>query len=90
MHAGPIYEVITSDTTNQQIGNYSLVLTSIGSNAVQGKLPSSFNATQLLPPGQYTAVYTYYPSSNFTQPTPLTITFQVSVRTGVLFLVSVL
>ena len=62
------------------VGNYSLVLTALDANTVQGKLPSSFDAENLLTDGSYTAVYTYYPTPNFTQPAPLTITFDISVR----------
>lgn len=62
------------------MGNYSLQLTVLNANTVQGKLPSSFDAESLLTDGTYTAVYTYYPTPNFTQPSPLTITFQITVR----------
>ena len=47
---------------------------------MQAKLPSSFNAEQELTTGSYTAVYTYYPTSNFTQPDSLTLTFEITVR----------
>ena len=73
-----MYEYITNDN-GSVVGNYSLQLTVLNSNTVQGQLPSSFNAEQLLSDGSYTAVYTYYPTSNFTQPSPLTITFSITV-----------
>ena len=76
--AGPVYEYITNNN-GSVVGNYSLVLTAADANTVQGKLPSSFDAQALLDDGTYTAVYTYYPTANFTQPSPLTITFQITV-----------
>lgn len=45
-------------------------------------LPSTFNASQYLTIGNYQAVFTYVPSVNFTQPQPLTVTFQVTVRSS--------
>jgi len=73
-----VYEVITN-SNGTLVGNYSLTLTTLNSNIIQAQLPKSFNAANSLGVGMYTAVYTYYPSTNFTQPTPLTITFQISV-----------
>lgn len=75
-----MYEVITNNNGNVLVGNYSCVLTLLNANTVQATLPSSFNANQLLTTGTYTAVYTYYPTSNFTQPDPLTLQFQITVR----------
>ena len=79
VHAGPVYEVITSVPSGQQISNDSLILTPTGANTLTGKLPPSFNATKLLGIGTYQAVFTYYPTSNFTQPFPLVVGFQVVV-----------
>lgn len=76
--AGPVYEYITNKD-GTVVGNYSLDLTVLDANTVQGKLPSSFDAESLLTDGSYTAVYTYYPTPNFTQPAPLTITFDITV-----------
>ncbi len=73
-----MYEYITNNNGNV-VGNYSLDLTVLNANTVQGKLPSSFDAESLLDDGSYTAVYTYYPTPNFTQPAPLTITFEITV-----------
>ena len=78
--AGPVYEVITADSDNSLVGNFSCKLTTLNANTVQAKLPSSFNAEQELTTGSYTAVYTYYPTSNFTQPDSLTLTFEITVR----------
>ena len=75
-----MYEVITNNNGNVLVGNYSCVLTPLDANTVQATLPSSFNANQLLTTGTYTAIYTYYPTSNFTQPDPLTLQFQIMVR----------
>ena len=77
--AGPVYEVITSVPDGRQISNDSLILTPTGANTLTGKLPPSFNATKLLSIGTYQAVFTYYPTSNFTQPFPLVVGFQVVV-----------
>ena len=74
-----MYEYITNNN-GSVVGNYSLQLTAADANTVQGKLPSSFDAAALLDDGTYTAVYTYFPTPNFTQPSPLTITFQITVR----------
>ncbi|CAL5223963.1 g6569 [Coccomyxa viridis] len=74
---GPVYEYITNKD-GTVVGNYSLDLTVLDANTVQGKLPSSFDAESLLTDGSYTAVYTYYPTPNFTQPAPLTITFDIT------------
>lgn len=63
------------------IGNFTMVSTPITANAVALTLPPTFNATQLLSTGSYTAVITYYPTINFTMPIPLTITFTITVRT---------
>ena len=79
-HAGPVYEVITADNDNSLVGNFSCKLTTLNANTVQAKLPSSFDAEQELTTGSYTAVYTYYPTSNFTQPDSLTLTFEIMVR----------
>ena len=79
-HAGPVYEVITADSDNSLVGNFSCKLTTLNPNTVQAKLPSSFDAEQELTTGSYTAVYTYYPTSNFTQPESLTLTFEITVR----------
>ena len=78
--AGNSYEVITASNGNV-IGNFSLVSTPLTANAVALTLPPTFNATQLLSTGSYTAVITYYPTINFTMPIPLTITFTITVRT---------
>ncbi len=76
--AGASYEVIT-DSSGNVVGNFSLTSTPITANANALTLPSTFNATQLLHTGSYTAVITYYPTINFTQPVPLTITFSITV-----------
>ncbi|CAK0738199.1 hypothetical protein CVIRNUC_001008 [Coccomyxa viridis] len=75
---GPVYEVITADSDNSLVGNFSCKLTTLNANTVQAKLLSSFNAEQELTTGSYTAVYTYYPTSNFTQPDSLTLTFEIT------------
>ncbi|CAL5223964.1 g6570 [Coccomyxa viridis] len=74
---GASYEVIT-DSSGNVVGNFSLTSTPITANANALTLPSTFNATQLLHTGSYTAVITYYPTINFTQPVPLTITFSIT------------
>ncbi len=75
-----MYEVITNSDGDVLVGNYSCVLTPLNANTIQATLPSSFNAKKLLTTGTYTAVYTYYPTNNFTQPEPLTLQFQIIVR----------
>ena len=77
--AGASYEVIT-DSSGNLVGNFSLTSTPIDPNTNALTLPSTFNASQLLHTGSYTAVITYYPTINFTQPVPLTITFSITVR----------
>lgn len=78
---GAAYEYITQDTPTQRVvGNFSLTLTPVGQNSVNLKLPSSFNPSTLLTVGTYTSVITYYPTSDFTQPVPLTVQFTVTVR----------
>ena len=77
--AGASYEVIT-DSSGNQVGNFSLTSTPIDPNTNALTLPATFNATQLLRTGTYTAVITYYPTINFTMPIPLTITFSITVR----------
>ena len=72
--------MITADSDNSLVGNFSCTLTTLNPNTVQAKLPSSFHAEIELTTGSYTAVYTYYPTPNFTQPNALTLTFQITVR----------
>ncbi|KAK9902233.1 hypothetical protein WJX75_008711 [Coccomyxa subellipsoidea] len=77
--AGAAYDVITRTSPNPtKIGNFSLTLTPVGKNSVNLKLPSSFDAAALLTTGSYTAVYYYYPTSDFTTPVPLSIQFNVA------------
>ncbi len=71
--------MITNLNTGQQVGNYSLVYTQLNSNTISASLPSTFNATASLGVGNYSAVITYYPTSNFAQPTPLTVQFSITV-----------
>ncbi len=78
--AGMVYEAITNQATGALITNSSLVLTPQDANSLTGKLPASFNATALLAAGTYQATFTYFPSPNFTQPTPLVVVFQIVVR----------
>ena len=58
LYAGPTFEVITNADTGQVIGNYTLVYTQLDANTLEATLPSSFNASQLLGAGNYTAVFT--------------------------------
>ena len=84
--AGAAYDVITRTSPNPtKIGNFSLTLTPVGKNSVNLKLPSSFDAAALLTTGSYTAVYYYYPTSDFTTPVPLSIQFNVAVRSSSLY-----
>ena len=76
--AGNSYAVIV-DSSGNTIGNFTLVATGINPNTVALSLPSTFNATALLQTGSYTETITYYPTSNFTQPSPLVIQFQITV-----------
>ena len=76
--AGASYEVIT-DSSGNLVGNFSLTSTPITANTNALTLPSTFNASQLLHTGSYTAVVTYNPTINFTMPVPLTITFSITV-----------
>ncbi len=83
--AGAAYAVITrNEPTTAVIGNFSLTLIPVGQNSVNLKLPASFDAASLLSVGAYTAVYTYYPTPDFTTPVPLTINFNVVVRSHAL------
>lgn len=75
---GSSYEVITN-SAGTQIGNFSLTATPLNANTLALTLPTTFNASQLLSTGSYTAVITYYPTQNFTQPIPLTIQFSITV-----------
>lgn len=77
--AGPTYEVIRNTNTGAVIGNYSLVYTQLNANTLAASLPSSFNGSQSLTYGNYSAVITYDPTSNFLQPTPLTVLFSITV-----------
>ena len=79
LYAGPTFEVITNADTGQVIGNYTLVYTQLDANTLEATLPSSFNASQLLGAGNYTAVFTYSGTSNFFDPTPLTVQFSIMV-----------
>ncbi|CAK0738191.1 hypothetical protein CVIRNUC_001007 [Coccomyxa viridis] len=74
---GISYAVIV-DSSGNTIGNFTLVATGINPNTVALSLPSTFNATALLQTGSYTETITYYPTSNFTQPSPLVIQFQIT------------
>ena len=76
--AGTSYAVIV-DSSGNTIGNFTLVATGINPNTLALTLPSTFNATALLQTGSYTETITYYPTSNFTQPSPLVIQFQITV-----------
>lgn len=76
--AGASYELIT-DSSGNVVGNFSLTSTPIDPNTNALTLPSTFNASQLLHTGTYTAVITYFPTVNFTTPVPLTITFSITV-----------
>ena len=78
MGAGTSYAVIV-DSSGNTIGNFTLVATGINPNTVALSLPSTFNATALLQTGSYTETITYYPTPNFTQPSPLIIQFQITV-----------
>lgn len=71
--------MITNLNTGQVVGNYSLVYTQLNANTIAGSLPSTFNATQSLGVGNYSAVITYYPTANFAQPAPLTVQFSITV-----------
>ena len=79
LYAGPTFEVITNANTGQVIGNYTLVYTQLDANTLAASLPSSFNASQVLGVGDYTAVFTYLGTSNFLNPTPLTVQFSIAV-----------
>ena len=79
LYAGPTFEVITNADTGQVIGNYTLVYTQLDANTLAATLPSSFNASQLLGVGNYTAVFTYSGTSNFFDPSPLTVQFSIAV-----------
>ena len=79
LYAGPTFEVITNANTGQVIGNYTLVYTQLNANTWAATLPSSFNATQLLGVGDYTAVFTYSGTSNFFNPAPLAVQFSITV-----------
>ena len=79
LYAGPTFEVITNADTGQVIGNYTLVYTQLDANTLSASLPSSFNASQLLGVGNYTAVFTYSGTSNFFDPSPLTVQFSIAV-----------
>lgn len=70
---------------NTLIGNYSLVFTPVDANTVKLTFPASFNAATLFTtPGPYRLIETYFPTPNFTQPTPLVIGFTVSVSPSLL------
>ena len=71
--------MITNLNTGKQVGNYSLVYTQLNANTLAASLPSTFNATQSLGVGNYSAVITYYPTSNFAQPSPLNVQFSITV-----------
>jgi hypothetical protein len=83
-----VFEVITQLPSNTIIGNFSLPISPVTGNPNQAfaQLPSTFNASQYLTTGNYTATFTYVPSSNFTQPTNLVINFYVVVRAPTLVL----
>ncbi|CAL8469802.1 g9344 [Coccomyxa elongata] len=78
--AGTAYEYITRNTPSPAvIGNFSMTITQVDQNSVALQLPSSFNAASLLSVvGTYTSVITFYPTSNFLAPVPLTVQFTVS------------
>ncbi|BDA48296.1 hypothetical protein COCOBI_11-5560 [Coccomyxa sp. Obi] len=78
--AGTAYEYITRNTpTSAVIGNFSMTVTPVGPNSVNLQLPSTFNAASLLSTvGTYTSVITFYPTSDFYAPVPLTVQFTVS------------
>ena len=80
--AGTAYEYITRNTPSQAvIGNFSMTITPVDQNSVALRLPSSFNAASLLSVvGTYTSVITFYPTSDFLAPVPLTVQFTVAVR----------
>lgn len=80
--AGAAYAAFYKDPAgaNTLIGNYSLVFTPVDANTVKLNFPASFNAATLFTtPGPYRLIETYFPTPNFTQPTPLVIGFTVSV-----------
>jgi hypothetical protein len=78
--AGNLFETITSVPDGTLIGNYSLGLVPVNANTVLGVLPPGFNASNVLTVGNYQALYQYFPTSNFTQPLPLYVSFTVTVR----------
>ncbi|KAK9902060.1 hypothetical protein WJX75_002972 [Coccomyxa subellipsoidea] len=82
--AGTAYAAFYKDPAgaNTLIGNYSLVFTPVDANTVKLTFPASFNAATLFTtPGPYRLIETYFPTPNFTQPTPLVIGFTVAPTT---------
>ena len=74
-----ITTVPASGGTPQDIGTFPTTITPLNPNQALATL-TNFNATQLLTVGTYQANFTYFPSPNFTQPTPLIVNFQITAR----------
>ena len=80
-----IQTVPASGGTAQNIGTFPTTIAPLNPNQAVATL-TNFNATQLLSVGTYQANFTYFPSPNFTQPTPLIVNFQITVRAHLLML----
>lgn len=86
VHAGVATVVLNRiQPFTQSLGTYTLVLTNSATdpNLVIGTLPPSFDVNSLLPsPSNFTAVFSFAPTTNFTTPLNRFVGIQIQVRSS--------